>query len=297
MNWLPTNKVIVQGITEYQAALYAVEMKTYGTNIVGGISPGNGGKSIEQIPIFDSIEQMRERVEQIDVSLIFVEPDLVLDAAREAIAAGISRLIIFTSTVPPLDTIELIEYARKTNTLVLGPGSSGIVIPQQVWLGNLEPRYYLPGTVGLVTSSRHLSYEVAAELNKVNLGQSIVVSLGNERIIGSNFADWWSVLNEDPNTQAIVSIGHRINEIKEIAAYSKEHGYHKPIVVYLAGLQAPQEKAYRDALTIISNHLSASIPSVNRDLQAIDRLEKLGIKVATRPSKIPSMVREALSAV
>ena len=295
MNWLPTSKVIVQGITEYRAALYAIEMKAYGTNIIGGVSPGNGGRSIEQIPVFDSVEQMQERIGQIDVSLIFVEPDRVLDAAREAIAAGISQLIIFTSTVPPLDTIELIKYAKRTNTLVLGPGSSGIVIPQQVWLGNLEPQYYLPGTIGLITSSRHLSYEVALELNKINLGQSIIVSLGNERIIGSDFAYWWSVLNEDPNTQAIVSIGHRINEIEEITAYSKERGYLKPIVVYLAGLQAPQEKAYRDALTIISNHLSASIPAANRDLQKIERLKELGIKVATRPSKIPSMVKEALS--
>ena len=113
MNWFPTSKVIIQGITEYRAALYAVEMKAYGTNIVGGVSPGNGGRSIEQIPIFDSVEQMRERVGQIDVSLIFVEPDRVLDAAREAIAASIPRLIIFTSTVPPLDTIELNKYAKK----------------------------------------------------------------------------------------------------------------------------------------------------------------------------------------
>ena len=296
MNWLSTSKVIVQGITEYRATLCALEMKAFGTKIVGGISPGNGGRTIEQIPIFDSVEQVRQ-VEQIDVSLIFVEPKRVLDAAREAIAAGIPRLIIFTSMVPPLDTIELIQQAKKTKTLVLGPGSSGILVPGQVWLGNLEPQYYLPGTVGLISSSRHLSYEVAAELNKVNLGQSIVVSLGSERIIGSNFAYWWSVLNEDPNTQAIVSIGHRINEIEEITAYSKEHGYHKPIAVYLAGLQAPQEKAYGDAVTIISNHLSASIPSVNRDIQALEQLKKLGIEVATRPSKIPALVSEALSAV
>ena len=295
MNWSATNKVIIQGITEYQASLYAVRMKACGTEIVAGVSPGNGGTVVGDIPVFDLVEQVREKVEQIDVSLIFVEPYQVLDAAREAIAAGIRRLIIVTAKIPPLDTIELVHHARITNTLILGPGSNGIVIPDRVWLGNLQPQFYLPGTVGLITSSRHLCYEVAAELNSADLGQSMVVSLGNERIIGSNLAYWLAILSEDPNTEAIVSIGQRIDCVEEIVAYSKKHGYDKPIVVYLAGLKAPQEKIYHDAVTIVSNHLSASIPAVNRDRQTISKLKKIGIEVAKKPSEIPKMIREALS--
>ena len=295
MNWL-LNKVIIQGITEDRATLAATKMKALGTNVVAGVSPGNGGTTIQEIPVFDSVAQAWE-VAQAEISLIFVEPYQVLDAAREAIAAGIRYLIIFTAAVPPLDAIALIKYAKQTNTLVLGPGSSGMTIPQRVLLGDLEPQFYLTGTIGLISSSRHLSYEVAAELNQANLGQSIVISLGSEQIIGSNHAYWWSVLDRDPNTKVILSIGQRIDEIEEITAYSKDCGYHKPIVVYLAGLQAPQEKAYRDALTIISNHLSASMPAVNRDLQAIERLQKLGVRVATKPSEIPAMIREVLSTV
>lgn len=295
MNWSGTNKVIIQGITEYQASLYAVQMKNFGSEIVAGVSPGNGGSVVGDIPVFDLVEQVKEKVEQIDASLIFVEPYQVLDAAKEAIAAGIRRLIIFTAKIPPLDTIELVHHARITDTLILGPGSNGIVIPEQVWLGNLQPQFYLPGTVGLITSSRHLCYEVAAELNSANLGQSIVVSLGNERIIGSNLAYWLAVLNEDPNTEAIISIGQKIDCVEEIVAYSKERGYDKPIIVYLAGLKAPQAKIYHDALTTVSNHLSASIPAVNRDRQTISKLKKIGIKVATKPSEIPGMIEEALS--
>ena len=146
MNWFPPNKIIVQGITAYQAAFCAKQMKAYGTDIIPGVSSGNGGTEVSGIPIFDLVEQASQ-VAKIDISLIFVDSDQVLDAAQEAISAGIRRIIIFTPRVPPLDTIELIKRARETNTLVLGPGSHGIVIPQQVWLGNLQPQFYQPGTV------------------------------------------------------------------------------------------------------------------------------------------------------
>ena len=170
MNWESSNKVIIQGISEYQAAFCAVQMKASGTNIVAGVSPGNGGTEIEGIRVFDLIEQVQAQGDTIDVSLIFVAPYQVLDAAKEAIAAGIRQIIIATSRVPPLDTMELIKCAQETDTLILGPGSHGIVIPQQVWLGDLQPQFFQPGTVGLITSSRHLCYEVAAELNAVDLG-------------------------------------------------------------------------------------------------------------------------------
>lgn len=294
MNWFSPNKVIIQGITTYQAAFYAAQMKAYGTDVVAGISPGNGGTHIEDIPVFDLVEQALNKVEQIDISLIFVDSYRVLDAATEAIAAGIRQIIIFTPRVPPLDTIKLIEYARQTNTTILGPGSHGILIPQHVWLGNLHPQYYQPGKVGTIATSRHLSYEVAAELHRANMGQSIVVSLGSDRIIGSRLPQWLSILEEDPNTEVIIAIGQRINEAEEIIDHCKKRGNNKPIIVYLAGLKAPQQKDYRDAETIITNHLSASIPVVNRDRATSEKLRKAGIKIAKKPSEIPSMVESAL---
>lgn len=295
MNWFPPHKILIQGITEYQAAFCALQMKAYGTDIVAGVSPGNGGTEVSGIPVFDLIEQVQSRVAKIDISLIFVDSYQVLDAAKEAIAAGIRRIIIFTPRVPPLDTIELIKRAQETNTTILGPGSHGIVIPQEVWLGNLKPQFYQPGSVGLITTSRHLCYEVAAELNRADIGQSIIVSLGNDRIIGSSLPYWLSVLNEDSRTTAIVAIGQRINEIDEILAYSKNRGYDKPVIFYLAGLKAPQEKVYRDAVTIISNHLSASIPVVNRDRQTTSELEQIGIKLAKKPSEIPILIQQAFT--
>lgn len=295
MNWFNPKKVIIQGITDYQATVCAVQMKAYGTNIVAGVSPGDGGATVEGVPVFDLVEQVQTTIGKVDISLIFVDSYQVLDAVREAIAAGIRKIIIFTSRIPPQDTIELIRYAQETNTQILGPGSHGIVIPQKVWLGSLQPQFYQPGIVGLITSSRHLGYEVAAELNTANIGQSMIVSVGNERILGSDLAHWLATLNKDPNTKAIVAIGQRINQIKSIIAYSQNHGYDKPVIVYLAGLKAPQAKVYRDAVTIISNHLSASIPIVNRDRQTVKELRKVGIKIAKKPSEIPLIIQKALA--
>ena len=292
MNWSSPNKVIIQGITESEAAFYAVQMKAYGTDVVAGVSSGQGGTTVGDIPVFDLVEQVLEVTDRIDTSLIFVSPYQVLDAAIEAIATGISRVIILTPNVPPLDTIRLIKYAQVNNTLLLGPGSDGIIIPEQVWLGKLQPQFYQPGKVGLITTSKDLSYEVAAELNQAKIGQSMVISLGNDRIIGSKLPQWLSILNEDPHTEAIVSIGKTIQETEEIVAYCKHLGSDKPIVSYTAGLKTPQERTFQDAVTIISNHLSASIPAVNQERSIISKLKKAGVKIAKRPSEISPMLTE-----
>jgi succinyl-CoA synthetase alpha subunit len=297
MNWFPPNKVIIQGITDSQATFYAVQMKAYGAEIVAGVSPGSGGTKVDDIPVFDLVEQVLNQVTEIDISLVFVHPYQVLDAVTEAIAVGIKCIIVFTPQVPPLDTIKLIKYAEANKVLILGPGSQGIMIPQQVWLGTLQPQFYRPGNVGIITTSQHLSYEVAAELNQADMGQSMIVSLGEDPIVGSSLLQWLAILNEDPNTKAIVSISQSINEVEEIISHCKSHGYDKPIVVYIAGLKAPQEKVFRDAVTILSNHLSASIPAINRDRQKIIKLKKAGIKVAKKPSEIPYIIQAALTVI
>ncbi len=295
MNWSSSDSAIVQGIDERYAAYHAIQMKAYGTNIVAGISPGNKGKSVEDIPLFDLVEQVIAELGTIDTSLIFEKSYRVLDAAREAIASGIKQIIIFTSGVPPLDTIELLKYAQANNILVLGPGSHGIIIPEQNWLGTLQPQFYVPGEVGLISCGKYLSYEVAWELNCAGIGQSMVVSLGNERITGSSLPQWLSILNNDPKTKAIIAIVQHINETEEITTYCRDRGYDKPIIVYMAGLLAPQEQVFQDATTIISNYLSFSIPVVNQDKQTIRKLIDAGIPVAKRPSEIPIMVKKALN--
>ena len=297
MNWSSPNKVIIQGITESPAIFSTLQMQECGTQIVAAISPGSGKSQVANLPIFDLVEQAVEKVGQIDISLIFVSSYQVLDATKEAIAAGIKKIIIFTLGVPPLDTIELIKYAQEREALILGPGSQGIVIPQQVILGQLQPELYQPGKVGLITTSEHLSYEVANELNQADIGQSIIVSMGRDRILASDLRQWLTILNDDPNTEAISVIALSINKAQVIAEYYQQHGCIKPIVVYFAGLKAPQEKTFDNAVSIISNRLSSSIPAVNRDRQKLNKLKKAGIMVAKKPSEIPNLIQSALSIV
>ena len=295
MNWSSSNNVIVQGITESQAATISLQMKAHGTNIVAGVSPGQGGQTIEDIPIFDLVEQILTATDEIDTSLIFVPPYQVLDAVKEAIALRIKRIIIFTANVPPLDTIELIKYAQASDTLILGPGSDGIIIPEQVWLGRLQPEFYQSGKVGFITSSQDLSYEVSAVLNQADIGQSMVISLGSDRILGSNLSHWLSILNEDLHTEAIIYIGHKIDHTEEIATFCKNQSCNKPIISYIAGLKTPRERAFSDAVTIISNHLSTSIPATNHERRILNKLKKVGIKVAKRPDEIPDLLSKMLS--
>ena len=292
MNWSPSNKVIIQGIAEPQAALVATQMINYGTDVVAGISPGQGGQIIEDIPIFDLVEQVLDLVDKIDISLIFVAPERVLDAVREAISVGIKKVVILTSYIPPLDTIKLIKHARANDTLILGPGSDGIIIPQQVCLGTLQPEFFQSGEIGLITASRDLCYEVVNELNRANLGQSMVISLGSDRIVGSDLSQWLSILNQDPGTEAIVYIGLDIEAAEELATFCRHEKYHKPIISYTAGLKTPQVRTYSDAVTIISNHLSASIPAVNLERRITNKLKKAGVKIAKCPSEIPLMLVE-----
>lgn len=290
MNWSSPNQVIIQGITEPEAAFYAVQMKAYGAEIVAGVSPGKGGTKVEDIPVFDLVEQVLTIAERIDTSLIFVPPYEVLDAVREAIAAGIKRIIIVTSNIPPLDTIQLIQDAKTHNILLLGPGSDGITQPGEVWLGKLQPQFYHSGQVGIITTSKNLSYEVALELEQSKMGVSTVVSLGNDRISGSNLSQWLSIFNEDPHTEAIIFIGQKVKDAEDIIFHCRQRDWDKPIIVYIAGLKTPQAKTSGDAVTIISNHLSASIPAVDRGRRTIDKLKKIGIAVVKKPSEIPPLL-------
>ncbi len=263
MKWIYETPVIIQGIVELQTSNYIESMKACGTEIAAGVNSGKGGTVVEEIPVFDLVDEAVTFAGKIETSLIFVHPYEVLDAAREAIDAGIEQIIILTEKVPPLDIIVLLKYAAANNSLILGPGSQGLIVPERVCWGMLQPQFYTVGTVGLISSSKYLSYEVARELNRSGMGQSLAVDLGNDEIVGSGLAQWLSILNDDCNTKSIVYVGQEITEIESVTDYYRNYGYNKPLVVYLVGLKTPQKKRFRDAMTIITNHLSVSIPPVD----------------------------------
>ncbi|MGL5061552.1 MAG: succinate--CoA ligase subunit alpha [Microcoleus sp.] len=296
MNLTPESKVIIQGITESPASTRAaLMMKAYGTNVVAGVSPGSGGQELEGIPIFDLVEQALDTVGHVDTSVIFVRPYWVLDAALEAIAAGIRQIAIVTEGVPPLDMVRLARKAEAAETLVVGPNSPGIIIPDKLLLGTHPKEFYTPGPVGLISRSSTLTYEVALELTKAGLGQSIGVCIGCDAIVGSSFMQWLQILDEDDSTEAIVLIGEVGGWSEQAAASYISEAIDKPVIAYLAGRYAPKGPTLGHAgIPINSRAAAAAAFGVQTD-NKMAAFEEAKIPAAARPSEVPKLVKKMLS--
>ncbi len=288
------SRVLVQGIAEPLGALYVPLMQRYGTSIVAGVSPAFGGTEAAGIPVFDLVEQAIEQVGAVDVAVLFVAPYTMLDAALEAMAAGIRQLVLVTEGIPPLDMVRLLREAESTETFVVGPSSPGIIIPDKILLGTHPPYCYQPGSVGIISRSGTLTSEVALELTRSGLGQSIAVGIGGDAIVGSSFQQWLQILEEDEQTEAIVLVGEIGGESEETAARYIAEAIEKPVVAYVAGITAPKGQQIGHAGAIISSRIArigTEIGSVESKLAAFKRAK---VPVADRPSKIPKLVMQAL---
>lgn len=295
MNLTPDSKVIVQGTTISPSLTQAVvQMKTYGTQIVACVSPGQGGQELSEIPVFDLVEQAIAHVGDIDISVIFVHPYQVLDAALEAMVAGIRQLIIVTEGMPPLDMVHLVRKAEVTETLVIGPNCSGIIIPDQLLLGTHPSEFYKPGNVGLLSRSSTLTYEVAAELTQAGLGQSVAVSIGSDFIVGSSFLQWLEILDEDENTEVIVLVGEMGGTSEEEAASYIAEAIDKPVVAYIAGLHAPATKLLGHASLLMTSKVVSNMVDAGTVESKIAAFKTAEVLVAERPSEIPILVKKAL---
>jgi len=293
MKFSPDSKVLIQGISEAGAAIHAIRMKAYGTNVVAGVSPGQGGQALESIPVFDLVEQAVSEVGQIDTTIIFVPPLLALDAALEAIAANIHQIIIITPGVPPLDMVCLSRKAEATNTLVIGPNSMGIIVPEKILLGTHPVEFYSPGSVGIISRSGTLTSEVALELTQTGFGQSICVSIGSDSIAGSSLLQWLKILNEDKTTKAIVLVNQINDGIEETAAQYIAEKIEKPVIAYLTGRFGPPRKRQLHASDLI-----VSLPILGTDTDSkgsiISTFKQSKIPIADRPSQIPDLVKKSL---
>jgi succinyl-CoA synthetase alpha subunit len=282
--------VIIQGITNPLASFYIEKMRKAGTNLVAGIAAGEEIAEIAGIPVFDLIEDVLLKLGKIDTSLIFVPPYQVLDAGLEAIASGIRQIIIITPKIPPLDMVRLKQKAQGTNTVIIGPGSSGLIIPEKLSLGILDQEFFTSGKVGIITTTDYLSYEVSLALKKADLGESMVISLGKDDIIGSSWQYWLEYLQNDDNTEIIIMTAP-VNAIYEenLAEYITNY-ITKPVIAYFLGLQAPLEKNFKDAATIIANQLSYSVPTDSRYHLLLDTFKQAQIPLAKSPSEIPDLI-------
>jgi succinyl-CoA synthetase alpha subunit len=286
------NNVLIQGIENPLALAAISRMQAYGTKIVGVVSAGKGGQKLGDLPIFDLVEEAQTGVGQIETSLIFVPAYEVLDAALEAIAAGIRQLIIISKGVPPLDTIRLLRQARITNTLILGSGSAGILIPDRLLLGIYQPQLFTPGKVAIISRNQSLTAEIASELNQANLGQSIVIHIGSDPLVGSSCRLWLEWLQSDPLTESIVLVGDICWDSEAVTAAYLLSQQSKPVVAYLAGIHASTPHPLTDAAIVLSHTLSKPIYHADSLQQRIETYKQAKIPIAKKIGQIPQLLRK-----
>ncbi|MFO7651320.1 MAG: succinate--CoA ligase subunit alpha [bacterium] len=272
------SRVIVQGITGRDGAFHAKAMRDYGTNVVGGVTPGKGGQLVEGMPVFDSVEDAAQKTGA-DTSIIFVPAAFATDAMLECIAAGLKLVVCVSEGVPTMDMVKVLAYARGKGTRILGPNCPGVISPGKAKVGIMPAASFKQGSVGVVSRSGTLTYEIAA--NTGEFGQSTVVGIGGDPVIGTTFLDCLEMFNADPETRAIVLVGEIGGTDEERAAEYVKANVKKPVLGFIAGQTAPPGKRMGHAGAIISGGSGTA-------LEKIAAFEAAGIDVVYEPQDIPA---------
>lgn len=277
-------KIIVQGATGKMGAAHSKRMLAYGTQLVAGVTPGRGGEKIPgtQVPVFDTVKEAIDKTGA-TVSVIFVPPYLVLDAGCEAIDAGIGLLVVITEGIPPQDTAKLVAHARAKGVKMVGPNCPGVITPGETLLGILPGSIFKKGSVGMVSKSGTLTYEIALALSDANLGQSTCVGIGGDPVKGMEYPEVLTAFNNDADTEIIVMIGEIGGSAEEEAAEFIKENIKKPVVAYIAGQTAPPGKRMGHAGAIISGG-KGTAESKMKALQAA------GVQVALTPKEVAEKV-------
>jgi len=276
-------KVIVQGITGGMGRTHTALMKKYGTNIVGGVTPGKGGTEQDGVPVFDSVAEAVAKTGA-NCSVIFVPPYLCLDAALEAIDAGLPLISVITEGLPPQDAVKLHAAAKLKGTLVNGPNCPGIITPGECLIGIHPGSIYMPGRVGLISRSGTLTYEIGLGLKQSGIGISTAVGIGGDPIIGIDQIVSLDLFEKDKDTDLIILVGEIGGTAEEDAADYIKANIKKPVIGYIAGRTAPAGKRMGHAGAIISGNKGTAESKTKAFTNA-------GVKVAMTPSEIVELVK------
>ncbi|WP_018086753.1 succinate--CoA ligase subunit alpha [Desulfurispora thermophila] len=277
--------VLVQGITGNQGRFHTRQMLNFGTKIVAGVSPGKGGQEVEGVPVYDTVSAALEE-QKVDAACLFIPAAFAKDAAFEAIDAGIKVVVIITEHIPVHDEMQIIAFARQKGTTIIGPNTFGIVSAGKCKIGIPPNQFFKPGPVGVVARSGTLTYEIVANLSAHELGQSTVVGLGGDRVVGLSFIDVLERFEKDPETKAVVLVGEiGGNAEEEAAEFIKKMS--KPVVAYIAGKSAPPGKRMGHAGAIIERGKGTFEGKVKA-------LQAAGVAVATLPFEVPGLIKQAL---
>lgn len=278
-------KVIIQGITGHQGRFHTKAMQEFGTSIVGGVTPGKGGERVEGVLVHDSVREALE-VEEATASVIFVPAAAAKDSALEALEAGIGVVVLVTEHVPIHDAMVIVQFARLKGAVVIGPNCPGIAVPGRTKLGIMPNQIFKEGSVGVVSRSGTLTYEVVSSLSDAGLGQSTCLGIGGDPIVGISFVDALRQFEEDDRTDEIVLIGEIGGSAEEEAAEFIRAHMGKPVVAYIAGRTAPVGKRMGHAGAIVSRGKGTA-------KSKIEALELAGASVAIRPSEIPALIQKS----
>jgi succinyl-CoA synthetase alpha subunit len=280
-------RVVVQGFTGSQATLHSEQAIEYGTNIVGGITPGKGGQIHLGKPVFDTMEEAKKSVNP-NASLIFVPAPFCKDSILEAAESGIELIICITEGVPTLDMLDVKKRVDELGVTLIGPNCPGVITPGDSKLGIMPASIHMPGSIGIISRSGTLTYEAVKQTTDLGLGQSSCVGIGGDPIPGSSFIDILKLFQDDPQTKAIVMVGEIGGTAEEDAAEYIRDNVTKPVISYIAGQTAPAGKRMGHAGAIIAGGKGTAADKIKK-------LKECGVHVADNLVEIGSKVSEVLS--
>jgi len=282
-----TTRLLVQGITGRDGSFHTKQMIEYGTQVVGGITPGKGGQKFEgKVPIFNTVAEAVKETGA-NATVIYVPPPFAADAMMEAADAGVSFIVCITEGVPVLDMTRVYPYVKERGSRLLGPNCPGLISPGQSKVGIIPGRICTPGNVGLVSRSGTLTYEVVYQMTRAKIGQTTCVGIGGDPINGTNFIDCLDAFEKDPATEAVVMIGEIGGTDEQEAARFVREKMKKPVVGFIAGQTAPPGRRMGHAGAIISG-------SAGTAAEKMQAFEENGVGVAKRPIDVVDLLKRAM---
>jgi succinyl-CoA synthetase alpha subunit len=281
-----STRLIVQGFTGKEGSFHSQQAIAYGTNVVGGVTPGKGGTTHLEKPVFDTV-YAAVKATAANASVIFVPPPFAADAIMEAAEAGVALVVCISEGIPAMDMVRTWKYLQGRQTRLIGPNCPGVISPGKCKIGIMPGQIHKRGHVGVVSRSGTLTYEAVGQLTKLGIGQSTCIGIGGDPIIGTNFVDAIKLFNEDPDTHAIVMIGEIGGNAEETAAKYIQAKVKKPVVGFIAGRTAPPGRRMGHAGAIVSGGSGAASDK-------IAAMQAAGITVCESPADIGQNIQSRL---
>ena len=280
------SKILCQGITGSQGSFHAEQCLEYGSDIVAGVTPGKGGTTHLDVPVFNSVAEAKTETE-IDVSMIFVPAKFAADAMKSAIESEIELIVCITEGVPVQDMIEVKAMLSGSDSILLGPNCPGIITPEETKIGIMPGFIHQKGSIGIISRSGTLTYEAVHQTSKCGLGQSTCIGIGGDPIKGLNFIECLSLFDEDPETDGIVMVGEIGGSDEEKAAEFIKHNISKPVVAYVAGVSAPPGKRMGHAGAIVTGNEGTASSKYRA-------LNDAGVRTTDSPAMIGEIMKNLL---